>query len=356
MEYQILANKWRPKSFNDVVGQNLTIDILKKIIENKKIHNSFLIIGSHGTGKTTIARILAKCLNCNKGITINPCNECQSCINIDKSNDLDVIEIDAASKTKVEDIREIINSSKYTTNYSKYKIYIIDEVHMLSLNSFNALLKTLEEPNKNVKFILITTNIEKIPLTITSRCLQFQLEKINKNDESNKIIEILNKENIKYEKNAINIITTFSQGSLRDTINTLEKIIIKSNNLIINKKIIEKTLGIISNKDLISILYYIKEKKRKKLLKIIDKIYNKNIDFNKILIQLKLIINKIIIIKFDNKIHIENRKIKEITEKISIKTFQKYYKILLEGEFYIKNSPNPKIGFEMIILKIFLLK
>ena len=180
MNHNDLANKWRPQNFKDLYGQNRALYFLKKSIIKKNIHHSYLISGSHGIGKTSIARIFAKCINCKKGISLNPCEKCISCIEINNGKNIDVIEIDAASKTKIEDIREIINSTKYMPHYSTNKIYIIDEVHMLSINSFNALLKTLEEPPENTKFILITTDINKIPATITSRCIQIELRKISK--------------------------------------------------------------------------------------------------------------------------------------------------------------------------------
>ena len=178
MSYQVLARKWRPKTFQQLVGQQHVVQALVNGLDQDRVHHAFLFTGTRGVGKTTIARILAKCLNCERGISSQPCGECSSCIDIDEGRFVDMLEIDAASRTKVDDTRDLLDSVPYSTSRGRFKVYIIDEVHMLSNSSFNALLKTLEEPPPHVKFVLATTDPEKIPVTILSRCLQFNLKRL----------------------------------------------------------------------------------------------------------------------------------------------------------------------------------
>ncbi len=338
MNHNDLANKWRPQNFKDLYGQNRALYFLKKSIIKKNIHHSYLISGSHGIGKTSIARIFAKCINCKKGISLNPCEKCISCIEINNGKNIDVIEIDAASKTKIEDIREIINSTKYMPHYSTNKIYIIDEVHMLSINSFNALLKTLEEPPENTKFILITTDINKIPATITSRCIQIELRKISKKNLIKRIKYICKNEDLKYEEKALHSIINFSDESIRDCINIIEKFV-SQNKKNINENTVKKILGINSKFNITSIIKLIEQKNYRKILKITNKLNKENMDFEKIIKQIQIILRKKIIKKI-------------LKKKPNIKKLQKIYKNMLMNKLYLQNSPNKKIGFEMLILKI----
>lgn len=350
MVYNILANKWRPKNFIEICGQSEPIFFLKESIIKKNIHHSYLITGNHGIGKTSIARIFAKCINCHKEINIIPCEKCDSCIEINNGKNIDVIELDAASKTKVEDIRDIIESSKYTTTHSRHKIYIIDEAQMLSINSFNALLKTLEEPTKNTKFILVTTNPNKIPLTIKSRCINIELQNISKKDIINRIKFICEHENIKYDKKSLYSIINFSDGSLRDILNIIEKFI-SQNNTIINSKNIKKILGISNEYNISKLLSLINKNKNKKIIHIINKLYKENISFEKVLKQLQILINKIIIFKLTHaKTH--SKKTSKLIKNINIKKLKYFYKKTLLGNLYLNNSPNKKIGFELLIISM----
>ena len=225
MSHTILARKWRPQSFETLVGQTLTVQALKQAISQQRLHHAYLFTGTRGVGKTTLARILAQCLNCDTGITPTPCGQCQQCTQIQQGRMIDFIEIDAASRTKVEDTRELLDNVQYPPSAARYKIYLIDEVHMLSGHSFNALLKTLEEPPEYVKFLLATTDPERLPATVLSRCLQCHLQPIAQTDIEAHLAHILNEEGIGYEENTLSPIAKAGNGSLRDSLSLLEQVI-----------------------------------------------------------------------------------------------------------------------------------
>src|SRR5210317_1734293 len=218
MSYQVLARKWRPKNFKELVGQEHVSRALINGLDNERLHHAFLFTGTRGVGKTTIARILSKSLNCDTGVTSKPCGTCSACTEIDEGRFVDLIEVDAASRTKVEDTRELLENVQYAPTRGRYKVYLIDEVHMLSNHSFNALLKTLEEPPPHVKFLLATTDPQKLPVTILSRCLQFNLKKLPMADISASLASILDQESIEYDEPAIRLIARGAEGSMRDAL------------------------------------------------------------------------------------------------------------------------------------------
>src|SRR5210317_1846957 len=218
MSYLVLARKWRPGSFDDMVGQEHVRRALVNALDNERLHHAYLFSGTRGVGKTTIARILAKSLNCNTGITSSPCGECSACTEIDEGRFVDLIEVDAASRTKVDDTRELLDNVQYAPSVGRYKVYLIDEVHMLSNHSFNALLKTLEEPPPHVKFLLATTDPQKLPVTVLTRCLQFNLKKLPMADISASLASILDQESIEYDEPAIRLIARGAEGSMRDAL------------------------------------------------------------------------------------------------------------------------------------------
>ncbi len=296
MQYKILANKWRPKSLNEIIGQDHIIFIIKNIIKDKNIHHSYIISGPQGSGKTTLARIITKCLNCETQTTITPCNICYCCQTIDKNQNYDSIEIDAASKTKIEDIKDIIDLSKYKNSNNRYKTYIIDECHMLSQSSFNYLLKVLEEPLENTIYILVTTQIEKIPQTIISRCIDLQLKKISNRNIKTRLKNILDKEKITYDNNSLEYISLFSNGSLRQAINTLEKII-NLKEKIITLQNTKNALGILSELNVLFIIKSIHDHDTKNLIKNIKQLIKKYIDYKNLLTQIQLILYKILLHK-----------------------------------------------------------
>ena len=222
MDYKVLALKYRPQTFTEVAGQQPTLLALQHSLNHQQLHNAYLFTGTRGVGKTTLARILAKAINCVKGISATPCGSCAMCISITQGNNIDVLEVDAASRTKVEDTRELLENVSYVPVQARCKIYIIDEVHMLSNHSFNALLKTLEEPPAHVKFILATTDPQKLPVTVLSRCLQFHLRDFTVEQITQHIAGILHKEQIPYDPAALPIIAQCATGSMRDALSLLE--------------------------------------------------------------------------------------------------------------------------------------
>lgn len=343
-------------SLNEIIGQDESIFILKNSIINNNLHSCYLISGYTGTGKTTLARIFSKCINCETGQTITPCNTCKTCTSINNCSNIDTIEFDAASKNKVESIKEIIDLSNYHSIYSKYKIFIFDEVQMLSNSSFNALLKVLEEPQKNTKYILITTDIKKIPDTIISRSLHIKLNKIPNELIHKQLINILEKENIKYDNELIRSLTYFSNGSIRYAINSLEKALLESNNNLLK---LENTLGVIKQKYIYLIIILIHKKKIKTLTKIATLFENNNKDFYKIITQIQITLHELLINKFNTKknIFIKNNKInKIILNTITTNDILKYYNMILENKYYVKYSPTLKIGFEYLIIRMSLIK
>ena len=213
MSYQVLARKWRPRNFKEMVGQEHVLQALINALDNDRLHHAFLFTGTRGVGKTTVARILAKCLNCEAGVSSQPCGECASCLEIAEGRSVDLIEVDAASRTKVEDTRELLENVQYAPSRCRYKVYLIDEVHMLSIHSFNALLKTLEEPPPHVKFLLATTNPQKLPVTVLSRCLQFNLKNMLPELIVGHLTRVLEQESVKFEEPALWLLARSADGS-----------------------------------------------------------------------------------------------------------------------------------------------
>ena len=224
MSYQVLARKWRPHRFEDLIGQQHVIQALVNGLDQDRVHHAFLLTGTRGVGKTTIARILAKCLNCEQGVSSTPCGECASCVDVDEGRFVDMLEIDAASKTKVDDTRELLETVQYTPTRGRYKVYIIDEVHMLTTASFNALLKTLEEPPPHVKFIMATTEIQKVPVTVLSRCQRFDLRRLDAGLLVQHLSNVCERESVSAEDEALRMIARAADGSARDSLSLLDRV------------------------------------------------------------------------------------------------------------------------------------
>src|SRR5258708_39971576 len=225
MSYQVLARKWRPRDFGSLVGQEHVVRALRHALEQKRLHHAYLFAGTRGVGKTTLARILAKCLNCETGITAQPCGKCSACLEIDGGRFVDLLEVDAATNTKVDEMRQLLETAQYAPTRGRFKVYVIDEVHMLSTSAFNAMLKTLEEPPEHLKFILATTEPQKIPVTVLSRCLQFNLKQMPPAAIVAHIGDVLQKESIDFEKEALTLIARAAAGSMRDALSLLDQAI-----------------------------------------------------------------------------------------------------------------------------------
>ena len=253
MSYQALARKYRPQSFSEVAGQQHALNSLVHVLETQKVHHAYLFTGTRGVGKTTLGRLLAKCLNCKTGVTAEPCNKCENCVAINNNSFIDLIEIDAASRTGVEETKEILDNIQYMPSQGRYKVYLIDEVHMLSKQSFNALLKTIEEPPEYVKFILATTDYHKIPVTILSRCIQLHLKHISQADIKDQLKIVLTKENINSEEQSLEYIAYHAKGSLRDALSLLDQAISFCSGKLKHAQI-KQMLGIIDSEEVYSII------------------------------------------------------------------------------------------------------
>ena len=225
MSYQVLARKWRPRDFGSLVGQEHVVQALRHALEQKRLHHAYLFAGTRGVGKTTLARILAKCLNCETGVTPQPCGKCTACLEIDAGRFVDLLEVDAATNTRVDEMRQLLETAQYVPSRGRYKVYVIDEVHMLSTSAFNAMLKTLEEPPEHLKFILATTDPQKIPVTVLSRCLQFNLKQMPPAAIAAHLSRVLENEKVEFDREALALISRAAAGSMRDALSLLDQAI-----------------------------------------------------------------------------------------------------------------------------------
>ena len=354
MSHQVLARKWRPKNFDTLVGQESTVQALVNALDQERLHHAYLFTGTRGVGKTTLARILAKSLNCEKGITSKPCGECSSCISVDKGNFVDLIEVDAASNTKVDEMRELLESSQYAPTSGRFKIYIIDEVHMLSNSAFNAMLKTLEEPPEHIKFILATTDPKKIPVTVLSRCLQFNLKQMTIEKISNHLDMILIDEKIKYEKKALGLIAKSAKGSMRDALSILDQAITYSENEISEHKISEM-LGVVDNNFLIDILFKLSDNKGGELIEIGNGMNNKNIALDRTLDDLAKLIHEISVHQIAPTKNVnfqDDDEINELSKLYTAETLQLLYQIVINGKKDIYLAPDLLTGFNTTLLRM----
>jgi DNA polymerase-3 subunit gamma/tau len=357
MQYLALARKYRPQTFEQVVGQDVVVTSLQNSFANNKIHHCYLFSGTRGVGKTTLARIIAKAFNCQENTSGTPCGKCENCTNIAQGTFIDVIEIDAASKTKVEDTREVLEQISYMPVDSKYKIYIIDEVHMLSGHSFNALLKTLEEPPQHVHFILATTNPQKIPATVLSRCLQYELRNINNDTISTQLKTILDKENIKYEDSTIDIVSDMAQGSIRDSLSILDRAIGLAKDGSIKEEAVRSLLKVGDKTQLISMLKNIVDNDISSLLKSYNDASSYQVDSEWLLDNLMLHLQNIAVSQYtqlENKKEAtkENEQYQYIIENSSPEQLQLYYQILIHAKQDLPFMPNESSGIEMVLLRL----
>jgi len=354
MSYQVLARKWRPKSFETLIGQDNTVQALSNALDQNRLHHAYLFTGTRGVGKTTLARLLAKSLNCEKEITSKPCNKCSSCTAIDIGRFPDLIEVDAASNTKVDEMRELLDNAQYAPTSGRFKVYIIDEVHMLSNSAFNSMLKTLEEPPDHVKFILATTDPRKVPVTVISRCLQFNLKQMTNKDICNYLEIILKSEKIEFDLKSLVIIAKSACGSMRDALSILDQAIAYCGDDISHTKVIEM-LGSVDETFLIKIISFLANKDSEKLIDIIHKMSQKNISFDIALGDLAQLIHQIITYKmvpasFKNKDNEEN--IKQLARLFNHEALQLLYQITINGRKDLYLAPNEHIGFSMTILRM----
>jgi DNA polymerase-3 subunit gamma/tau len=347
-EYQVLARKYRPLNFGDLVGQDYTKQAIINALDSGHFHHGFLFTGTRGVGKTTIARILAKSFNCETGISSTPCGKCSTCVEIDKGNCIDVIEMDAASNTGVDDMRALLESAKYAPSKNRFKIYIIDEVHMLSTSSFNALLKTLEEPPEHIKFIFATTDPQKLPITILSRCLQFNLQNISEAEITTQMMKILGNEKVAFEEKGVELIASFADGSMRDGLSILDQAIVFSDGKV-DEPSVQKMLGIASINNVIEIITELFNKNASKIEELLEKNYKNGTNFPKMLENIADIFYQIASFKVTK---IGSDDIKKLSENIDDKTLQIFYQIAINSNKDMKFAPSEKVGVKMSLLRM----
>ena len=347
MSYLVLARKWRPKTFTEVVGQDHIVQALKNSLKNDMPHQAFLFTGTRGVGKTSLARILTKALNCEHLKDGEPCNKCDSCLSINDGSSIDFQEIDAASRRGISETKELLETIPYLPSSSKFKVYLIDEVHMLTKESFNSLLKTLEEPPPHVIFMFATTEVSQIPATILSRCLQLNLNSVSNEDLMSQLANIFSKEKVKYEEGALQLISEAANGSIRDALTISEKII-SFTEKDIRQASVREILGIPDNEIIQEILINLKNNDPKKLFEVLENI-TKDTPIKNIFLEIMELIKNISLRQFS-----QNKKIdfnKELLE-LEPRSLQIFYQLCLVNLEYIEESPDPKGVLEMTLLKM----
>ena len=351
MSYQVLARKWRPKTFADVVGQEHIITALANGLKDNRLHHAYLFSGTRGVGKTSIARLFAKGLNCVHGVTATPCGECENCKAIEQGNFIDLIEIDAASRTKVEDTRELLDNVQYKPVVGRFKVYLIDEVHMLSRHSFNALLKTLEEPPEYVKFLLATTDPQKLPVTILSRCLQFHLKALDETQISQHLARILTQENIPFEEPALVKLAKAAQGSIRDSLSLTDQAIAIGDRQVTNS-VVSNMLGLLDDNYSIDILYALHQGNGELLMRTLQKVADAAGDWDKLLGECAEKLHQIALMQLlPQKSSDDNEHFSFLAKHISPEDVQFFYQVIVSGRKDLSNAPNRRIGTEMTLLR-----
>ena len=355
MTYQVLARKWRPQSFKEMVGQEHVTRALSNALNQNRLHHAYLFTGTRGVGKTTVARILAKCFNCEQGVTAQPCGTCSSCEEITQGRFLDLIEVDAASRTKVEDTRDLLENVQFAPNRGRFKVYIIDEVHMLSGHSFNALLKTLEEPPPHVKFLLATTDPQKLPVTVLSRCLQFHLKNMPAEIIVTHLQSLLAQEKINFETPALWQLARAADGSMRDALSLLDQAIAYGNGQI-NEADIYAMLGTLPAQQIIPLLNALIAANAQQLIELTSELAAHGADFHQVLEELLSQLQQIAVTQHVptaiDKNNSNQENILALAKQISVQDVQLYYQIALIGRRDLPLAPNPKMGFEMILLRM----
>ena len=349
--YEVLARKYRPHNFKELVGQTHTIRTLVNALDNNNLHHGFLFTGTRGVGKTTIARIFAKSVNCEEGVSSNPCGKCPTCIEIDKGQSVDLIELDAASHTGVDHMREILDNAQYTPTKNLYKIYLIDEVHMLSKSSFNALLKTLEEPPSHIKFLLATTDPKKLPITILSRCLQFNLNKLSHDEILNHLKFIMNEEKLKFDDNALSKIAELGNGSMRDALSLLDQSISFGNGSVIEKDL-KEMLGLVNHDEITNLVSLVCERNAEKILLFIKELAHKGENLSNVLKDLTSLFHKISTAQIIDDQKQTSPEILDLANRFTAQDLQLYYQIAINGQRDINLSPSEQIGLEMTLLRM----
>ncbi|KTS78022.1 DNA polymerase III subunit gamma/tau [Pseudomonas oryzihabitans] len=355
MSYQVLARKWRPRSFREMVGQTHVLKALINALDNERLHHAYLFTGTRGVGKTTIARILAKCLNCETGISSTPCGTCSVCREIDEGRFVDLIEVDAASRTKVEDTRELLENVQYAPSRGRYKVYLIDEVHMLSTHSFNALLKTLEEPPPHVKFLLATTDPQKLPVTILSRCLQFALKNMPPERVVAHLQHVLAAESIPFEDDALWLLGRAADGSMRDAMSLTDQAIAFGEGKVLAADV-RAMLGTLDHGQVYDVLHALLEGDGRAVLEAVRHLAEQGPDWSGVLAELLNVLHRVAIAQVlpdavDNG-QGDRERVLTLAQALPAEDVQYYYQLGLVGRRDLPLAPDPRHGFEMVLLRM----
>ena len=355
MSYQVLARKWRPTNFSKVAGQAHVLKSLQNALDNERLHHAYLFIGTRGVGKTTLARILAKCLNCERGVSSTPCEECNSCVEINEGRFIDLIEVDAASRTKVEDIRELLDNVQYAPARGRFKVYLIDEVHMLSNHSFNALLKTLEEPPPHVKFLFATTDPKKLPVTVLSRCLQFNLKNLSPQLIVGYLAQVLTDEKIEFDEDALWQVAVAASGSMRDALTLIDQAISYCQGKIQREGVVEM-LGVPEQQQVYALLEVMAKKDAGEMINLVNLMAEKTPDFMHTLDSFLSLLHRVAIAQvlpkaIDNS-YGDREQIEELASKFTGEDIQLYYQLGVKGRDDLTFTADTKSAFEMILLRM----
>ena len=355
MAYQVLARKWRPGRFSELVGQEHVVSAISNALQNDRLHHAYLFTGTRGVGKTTIARIFSKSLNCEQGQSANPCGQCGTCKEIEQGNYVDLLEIDAASRTKVEDTRELLDNVQYKPTRGKFKVYLIDEVHMLSKHSFNALLKTLEEPPPHVKFLLATTDPQKLPITILSRCLQFNLKALSREQITQQLQHILEQESVGFEAPALGLLARAAQGSMRDALSLTDQAIAQGNNQV-TASVVTDMLGLMDRQQVLKLLFAMVKRDASAVMSQIDEIAMMAPDFSQVLAEVASILHQVALTQWVPeacKLETTSAKaIYQLAKGLPAEQVQLLYQLALQGRKDLPYAGDGRSAFEMTILRM----
>ena len=355
MSYQVLARKWRPRLFSEMVGQEHVVRALSNALDNDRLHHAYLFTGTRGVGKTTLARIFAKSLNCETGIGSTPCNVCSTCKEIDEGRFVDLLEVDAASRTKVDQTRELLENVPFAPVGGRFKVYLIDEVHMFSDSSFNALLKTLEEPPPHVKFLLATTDPQKVPVTVLSRCLQFSLKRLPQEQIQGQLQHILEQEKIGFEQPALTILARAASGSMRDALSLMDQAIAYGSGQV-EEADVRSMLGVIPHERMHAVLDALGRDDGPGVLDLVVEMAEQTPDFPAALQSLLSLLHRVALCQavpqaLDNS-EGDNEQVRQLAETISPEDIQLFYQIGLAGQRDLPYAPDHRSGFEMVLLRM----
>ena len=355
MSYQVLARKWRPQAFADVVGQEHVLTALANGLSLGRIHHAYLFSGTRGVGKTSIARLLAKGLNCETGITSTPCGQCDNCREIEQGRFVDLIEIDAASRTKVEDTRDLLDNVQYAPARGRFKVYLIDEVHMLSRHSFNALLKTLEEPPSHVKFLLATTDPQKLPVTILSRCLQFHLKALDVEQIQQQLAHILQQEQIVSEPRALHLLARAADGSMRDALSLTDQAIAMGQGSV-TRETVAQMLGTLDDEQPLALIEALVDGQGEQVMALLNQAASRGVEWEALLVEMLRLLHRVAMVQLlpsslgDDDVN-QAQRLRDLARVLPPADVQLYYQTLLMGRKDLPLAPDRRLGVEMTLLR-----